>query len=49
MVSKFFVLGSEADMSQYRSDARFTPESGHSALQAECPLWDVTIGERQYI
>ena len=31
--------GSKADVTILNFDVRFTPESGHSLQQSECPLW----------
>ena len=39
-----FRFGSKADMCSAKRHVRFTPKSGHSALHAACPLWDVALG-----
>jgi hypothetical protein len=31
-------FGSKADIRQYLSDVRFTPNSGHSSVRLGCPL-----------
>ena len=32
-------FGSQPDMTLLNFDVRFTPNSGHSSPQLECPLW----------